>query len=183
MNPWTLPPVITATLGVELHTLNLGIKSEWIAAYIELPEGYNVDDIDVSTTRLNETIPVGLKFTAIGDYDNDTIPDLMVRFNRTAVSEFILSEGLMTGNVTLTVTGNLTDGNSFQGSAVITVRMPGDINADGKADGQDISIAAMAFGTIPGHPRWNCVADENEDNRADGIDIALIALNFGKAYQ
>ena len=182
MKPWTLLPVITATLDVEPHTLNLGSKSELITAYLELPEGYNVSDVDVSTIRLNETIPPELEFRVIGNYDNDAIPDLMVRFNRTAVAELILSEGLMTGNVTLTVTGNLADGNSFQGSDVIIVRMPGDVNVDGKVDGRDIVHAALAFGSCPRDPRWNCVVDENEDNKIDGRDIVLIALNFGKAY-
>jgi parallel beta-helix repeat protein len=180
INPWS---VIKVTLEIEPHTLNLGSKSESITAYIELPEVYNVSDIDVSTIRLNETIPAGLKFTAIGDYDNDMIPDLMVRFNRTAVSEFIMSEGLMTGNVALTVTGNFTDGNPFQSGAVITVRMPGDVSVDGKVDGRDIILAARAFSSCPGDPRWNCVADENEDNKADGRDLVLIARHFGETYQ
>lgn len=191
MTPWTPPPVIMATLDIEPHTLNLGSKNEWITADIELPEGYNVSDIVVSTIRLNETIPAELEFTVVGDYDNDTIPDLMVKFNRATAAEFILSEGLMTGNVTLTVSGNLMDGNPFQGSAVITVRMPGDVNADGEVDGGDIAIAAKAFGSYgfdclcpgsPPHPRWNCIADENEDNVIDGSDTVSIARNFGKAY-
>ena len=38
---------------------------------------------------------------------------------------------------------------------------PYDINNDGVVDMLDISIAAYAFGSYPGHPRWNPLADVN----------------------
>jgi len=63
-----------------------------------------------------------------------------------------------------------------------TPPLPGDINRDGKVDIKDIAIAAMAFGSYPGHTRWNPMADENEDARIDVKDIALVAKNFGKTY-
>jgi len=59
---------------------------------------------------------------------------------------------------------------------------PGDINRDGKVDIEDVAIAAKAFGSHPGHPRWNPVADQNEDGKIDIRDIALVAKNFGKTY-
>jgi parallel beta-helix repeat protein len=62
----------------------------------------------------------------------------------------------------------------------VTVRILGDINGDGRVDGRDITIAARAFGTRPGYPRWNPDADINGDGMVDGRDITLIARNFGK---
>jgi parallel beta-helix repeat protein len=59
---------------------------------------------------------------------------------------------------------------------------PGDINRDGKVDMKDVAIAAMAFGSYAGHPRWNPIADQNEDGKIDMRDIALVAKNFGKTY-
>ncbi len=50
---------------------------------------------------------------------------------------------------------------------------------DLKVDGKDISLAAKAFGTVPGDPRWRSVADLNGDYKVDGKDIALIAKQFG----
>jgi len=50
---------------------------------------------------------------------------------------------------------------------------------DLKVDGKDIAGAALAFGTVPGDPRWNTVADLNHDFKVDGRDIAQVALNFG----
>jgi hypothetical protein len=105
-----------------------------------------------------------------------------VEFNRTAVSEYALSRGIKTGNVTLTITGQLYDGTMFEGRNVIRVHMPGDINFDGRVDMKDIGIAGRAFGSYPDNPRWNPLSDENEDGKIDIMDIALTARNFGRTY-
>jgi len=179
----TLQPKIYAIIDVCPDALNLKGKGRWVTVYIELPEGYNVSDINIATILLNGTIPVDPTAPyEIGDYDNDGIPDLTVKFNRTAVSEFILSKGIKFGNVTLTITGMLIDVTRFEGSDTIKVRMPGDVNMDGIVDIRDILLAAKAFGSFPGSPRWNPIADENEDNKVDIKDLFLIARNFGKTY-
>jgi parallel beta-helix repeat protein len=182
MNPYGSARAIAATVDIDPDVLNLKGKPKWINAYVELPEGYNVSDVDVSTLRLNMTIQAELEPTTIGDYDNDTIPDLMVEFNRTAVSDLILSESIISGNVTLTLTGKRYDGTLLEGSDVIEVRMPGDINSDGKVDVKDVALVSFSFGSYPGHPRWKLIADENEDGKIDVRDVSLIARNFGKTY-
>jgi hypothetical protein len=50
---------------------------------------------------------------------------------------------------------------------------------DGKCDGKDLAIAAKAFGTVPGDPRWSTTADINHDYKVDGKDLAQIAKQFG----
>jgi hypothetical protein len=60
---------------------------------------------------------------------------------------------------------------------------PGDINEDGKVDILDIAIAAKAYGSYPGNPRWNPIADINHDDKVDIYDIAFIAKHFGEIYQ
>lgn len=60
-----------------------------------------------------------------------------------------------------------------------------DINHDYKVDMKDVGIAAHAFGTVPGDPRWNPLADITgpvtwvPDGRVDMRDIGTIARNFG----
>lgn len=56
-----------------------------------------------------------------------------------------------------------------------------DLNADGEVDMKDTVIAAIAFGSYPGHPRWNPIADVNQDNKVDMRDIATIARNIREA--
>jgi nitrous oxidase accessory protein len=60
--------------------------------------------------------------------------------------------------------------------------LTGDLNKDGIVDISDIAMAAKAFGSYLGHPRWNPDADLNSDGVVDIVDIATIATNFGKTY-
>jgi len=53
-----------------------------------------------------------------------------------------------------------------------------DLNDDGEVDILDVAIAASSFGSSPGHPRWNPIADVNEDNAVNILDLFLIARNF-----
>jgi ABC-type transport system substrate-binding protein len=50
---------------------------------------------------------------------------------------------------------------------------------DLKVDVIDIALAAKAFGTIPGSPAWNPVADVNGDFKIDMKDLANIGKQFG----
>jgi hypothetical protein len=54
-----------------------------------------------------------------------------------------------------------------------------DITYDGKVDMRDVGQAARAFGTYPGHERWEKEADINFDNVVDMRDIGAIARKFG----
>ena len=50
---------------------------------------------------------------------------------------------------------------------------------DIKVDMKDVGAAAKAFGSYPGHSRWNSVADINNDYKVDMKDIGSIAKKFG----
>ena len=115
------------TVVIDPETLNLRSKGKWITVYIELPGGYYANEIDVSTVVLNGTVPAEQGPTAIDDYDGDGVPDLMVKFDRAAVQQYILNSVDLTEHfieVTLTVTGYLDDGTPFQGNDTIRVVSP-----------------------------------------------------------
>jgi len=59
-------------------------------------------------------------------------------------------------------------------------RESGDINQDGIVDIRDISIVGRAYGSYPGHPKWNPDADLNGDGIVDIRDIAIVARNFAQ---
>ena len=117
------PDVIQAAIDIDPDTLNLNSKGKWITCYIELPGDYDVEDIDVSTIKLNDQVPAESRPTGIGDCDDDGIAELMVKFDRSAVQE-ILEAG---DDVEITVTGELNDGTPFESSDTIRV-----INKGGK---------------------------------------------------
>ncbi len=118
-----IPDEIQATIDINPDTLNLKSKGKWITCYIELPGDYDVEDIDVSTIKLNDQVPAESRPTGVGDCDDDGIAELMVKFDRSAVQE-ILEAG---DEVEITVTGELNDDTKFEGSDKIRV-----INKGGK---------------------------------------------------
>lgn len=111
-----IPPIIPATIDFDSDTLNLKSKGKFVTVYIEIPPGYDVSQIDISSIRLNGTVPALAKPTQIGDYDKDSVADLMVKFDRAAV------KGLLTpgSQVEITVTGEVA-GIAFEGSDTIRV--------------------------------------------------------------
>ncbi len=106
--------IISATIDFAPDVLNLDTKGKYVTAYIELPTCYDVSQIDISSIRLNDTVPALGKPTGIGDYDSDGAPDLMVKFDKAAVN------GILTAGeeVEVTITGEIA-GIGFEGSDTI----------------------------------------------------------------
>lgn len=117
---------VPATIYIYPDTLNLKSKGKLIRAYIELPEGYYVEDIDCPTILLEgeigaESCDRSIE-SLVGDYDEDGILDYMVKFDRQAVIDHIEDIGIEDNDkVQLTVVGELDDGTPFEGSDTIRV--------------------------------------------------------------
>ena len=179
------PPVIHATLDISPNALNLQSKGEWFFSHIELPEGHNPSDIDVSTILLNNTVPVDLAAPiVVGDYDNDNVSDLMITFNRTEIVEYIISKGITCGNVTLTVTGELHKIGSFRGSDSMKVSsLVGDVNCDGIVDLYDVVMMVSIYGCREGEHQWNPNADlAPQYGVIDIYDFITCTYHYGQEY-
>lgn len=91
------------TIDLDPDVLNLKSKGKFITAYIELPVGFDVNQIDISSIFLNNSVISLSRPTEIGDYDNDGLPDLMVKFERSRIQN-ILGPG---EKVPITITGKV----------------------------------------------------------------------------
>ncbi len=54
-----------------------------------------------------------------------------------------------------------------------------DVNGDGKVNIWDVAIVARAFGSYPGHAKWDERADLNNDEKVDIQDLSIVAAHFG----
>lgn len=106
----TLTPIIGATVDLRPDALNLKSRGGWVICHIELPKGYNVEDINVPTILLNDVVSARSSKVISGK--------LRVSFDRSEVIP-LLSHA---GEVELTITGKLFDGTMFEGSDTIRVR-------------------------------------------------------------
>ncbi|OHB67709.1 MAG: hypothetical protein A2Y76_02235 [Planctomycetes bacterium RBG_13_60_9] len=119
------PKTIPAVIDLDPDTLGLHGCDKWVICRIELPDGYDVNDIDGATVTLQD-IPayMGREPWAkpapnkhnIMDRDGDGIRERMVKFDGDAVRAIVQPP-----EATLAVKGNLTDGAPFEGSATIKV--------------------------------------------------------------
>jgi hypothetical protein len=57
-----------------------------------------------------------------------------------------------------------------------------DLNGDGVVDISDITRAALAFGAVPGDPKWISIADVNNDRVIDIVDLTIVALHWDEIY-
>jgi hypothetical protein len=115
-----VPDRITATVDVDPDKLNMKSNGEWVTAYLTLPEGYSVNDVDASTLTLN-SVPI--------DWWEIIDGVLMCKFNRRQVklNAFALEPDYEGGDkfyeVALRLEGNLVDGTIIEGTDLITVIM------------------------------------------------------------
>lgn len=117
----SITPKIPATIDFYPETLNKASQSgkNTITVYIELPIDYDINDVNINTVVLstaNGIVSAQLTPTEVGDYDNDGISDLMVKFDRRAVLA-IVDVG---DEVEVTVSGRVA-GKAFKGSDIVRV--------------------------------------------------------------
>jgi hypothetical protein len=105
--------VIPATIDIDPDTLNLHSNGRWITVYIDLPAGFDVNNIAISTVTLDNTLNAEWC-----DVQNTT---LMVKFDRLDVENLIGSPQV---SVELSVEGQLSNGIPFKGQDSIQAINP-----------------------------------------------------------
>ncbi len=77
-------------------------------------------------------------------------------------------------NYTLTAVATIPTGSNTLSDGTMQVRILGDLNGDGKVDMADVEIFILAFGSYPGHARWNPAADVNQNGVVDLNDLVTL---------
>ena len=177
--------VLILTQIRDVAILNVTLSRTWTYSGVSV----NITVTAANVGQVNES------FNVLAFYNMSLLP---------GVSVVDLAPGAQVDEVfTLNTTGLACDNFTISGQAsivpfefnttnnvfvdgVLTIRLLGDINGDGKVDITDVATAAKAFGSKPGNPRWNPDADITgieylvPDGVVNIMDIALIAKNFGK---
>jgi hypothetical protein len=136
-------------------------------------EGTNAESF-VLNIYYNSTLLTTVNITSVAPSTNATIT---VAWNTTGIPPdyYVLSAKIPPLPYQTNISeNNLTDG-------TLMVKIPGDINGDGKVDIYDALYAAAAFGSTPGAPNWNPAADLNGDGVVDIYDMIILAANFGRS--
>jgi hypothetical protein len=120
----------SATVDITPDSLQKRSQGSDVTAYIELPADFDVANIDTGTVQLCREgvgcVPARPHPTGVDDYDNDGIPDRMVKFDRDAVIDLV-TDVTAPDTVTFTVSGivNL-PGRAFAGSDTVRLVDPDD---------------------------------------------------------
>jgi len=112
-----LPP-IEAFVKIMPKTLNLESNGNWISCTIELPDGYDIADVNTDSITLSREIEPCVEIGPVWSKINQGANKLLVKLSRNETQEMLQDvEGL----VELTVSGTLTDGTEFKGTDTIRV--------------------------------------------------------------
>jgi len=110
MGAYEYSPPIQANVRIVPRTISLASSGKWIAASLLLPEDYNVTDIDPNGIFLeNEIEPERFWLSE----DNQIA---LIKFDREQVQNI-----LSVGQIELTITGRLIDGQLFEATDIIKV--------------------------------------------------------------
>ena len=86
----------------------------------------------------------------------------------------------LTLTVSLSIAGTNITGFRFKYISNALCATDLDFNGDGQIDYRDLNIILASFGSHPGDPRWNPIADIVADNKIDVKDLQLLLSYYGK---
>lgn len=119
--------ILIADVNFDPATLNLENKGEFVTVYIELPQGFNVSQIDISSLKLNGLVSAEtnskygfVKNPEIEDRNGNGLPELMVKFDRNEVKRILEPEE----NIKIVLTGRIFHNSNyldFEGQNIIRV--------------------------------------------------------------
>jgi hypothetical protein len=124
INGEPLPPTVTfVPYPFTPTTLNLASNGRWVKVKIELPEGYEAEDIVMDTVMLADSVPVDW-----GKMPPEPLgkQSLMLKFDRGDLEDLLIPSGPPTKPAEFKISGRLMDGTPFEAySEPVTLILPG----------------------------------------------------------
>jgi hypothetical protein len=109
-------PPIPATVKVRPKTLNLASSGKWISCTIQLPDDYDISNVDTESINLNGKI-----IKAAWSRIDEEKQKLYVKFNRSEIFGTQTMPSDAENSVSLIIRGELNDGNDFKGDYTIRI--------------------------------------------------------------
>jgi len=165
------------------------------------PHDISIASLTTSKTVVNQGYSTTINVTASNQGNSTQTFNVIVYANATAVGTQTVLNLAPNASTTLTIIWNTTgfakgnytmsayatpvpsetdtaDNTYIDGWILVTII--GDVNGDLKVDLKDVYAVALAYGSYPGHPRWNPNLDINDDDKIDLKDYYATVLNYGK---
>ncbi len=171
MRPWTPPEIVVKDLQTSKAILGRGYAEAVNVSFENL--GGKIEAF-IATIYANSTLIYSEQFT-IG------MANLTISFDWNS-SKFAY------GVYTLRAyaepcPGETNTANNSAATGNLTLTVPGDLTCDFSVDVYDAIILASSYGSKPGSLNWNPNSDINNDNFVDIYDALILAGNFGKSAQ
>ncbi|NIV68233.1 hypothetical protein GWN43_05235 [Candidatus Bathyarchaeota archaeon] len=133
----------------------------------------------------NVTVILYYNLTSNSIIGNVTIPDLNPDQEETI--RVVWNTTNVIPCVNYTITGVVSTGNPDSNpgdnrleDGSVKIRYLGDLNGDDRIDLKDVFSVALAFGCLPGDPKWNPDYDINSDYQIDLKDVFSVAIRYGE---
>lgn len=169
MKPYAGPHDIGVKVSVSKNVVAEGYNTTvtvnvTIINYGEQAETFNFT-FQTNTTTQEQTLTLASRNSATLTFTWNTTGLAKGNYTISAVAEPVLGE-------------TYTADNTYAGWIVVTIL--GDVDGDGEVDMEDIGMCCLAYGSRPGHPRWNPNADINNDNKICMKDIGIACMHYGE---
>jgi hypothetical protein len=200
---------VASTVPYEYNTTN-NIYVDGIVHVATIVHDVAITNVSLARTWVYQGLPVNMNVTAKNLGNVSESFNVSAYMDTDLVGTAPVTDLASNAEITLTFTWNTTlatpcHNYTAQGEAslvpyeynttnnvyvdgILTVRLLGDIDGDGKVDGKDLGLVGAAFASYgpdfwypgsPPSPRWDPNADVNGDNKVDGKDLGIVASRFG----
>jgi hypothetical protein len=182
-NQWGISGYANQTVTIPTANHDVAITS--INPYRSILGNNTITSINIIAANQGDTSET---FNVTLDYNSTTIGTQKIALSSQTSTNLTFhwnTTSIKLGNYTITATASPIQGETETSDNTLTystirVSINGDINADGKVNILDITLAATAYGTNLGHPKWNALADMDENGIINIIDITAIAKQYGR---